>query len=113
MNTDNANANASAVGLNVRSATQVSAGVYYALTQEPEGSPTKLVRIEQQQQQQALSSTATTTSSESPEQHDELIVTAETILPPRDGGDGGADVLLGLEPNTVWVSDRWKGPGRS
>jgi len=105
--TGNANANnasSAAVGWNVRSATQVSAGVYYALTQEPEGSPTKLVRMEQQQQQR--------TSSEAPEQHDELLVTAETILPPRDGGDGGADVLLGLEPNTVWVSDRWKGPGR-
>lgn len=78
--------------LNVRSATQVSPGIFYALTQEPEGVPTKLVRIEQQEQQ--------------------LIVKATMVLPPRNGGDGGADVLLGIEPNTLWVSDRWKGPGR-
>jgi len=82
--------------LNVRSAKQPAPGVFYALTQEPEPEQSKLVRLE--------------VSDYSGE--DKLVLRAETLLPARDGGDGGADVILGLEPYTLWASDRWAGPGR-
>jgi len=83
--------------LNIRSAKQPAPGVFYALTQEPEPEQSKLVRLE----------TNVEDSGEA-----KLVVRAETLLPSRDGGDGGADVILGLEPDTIWASDRWAGPGR-
>jgi len=36
----------------------------------------------------------------------QLQIAAQTLLPPRKDGDGGADVVLGFETNTIWVTDR-------
>lgn len=79
--------------LSIRSAKQQLDGSIFALTQEPSGQDTKLVRIE--------------------ERGSQLEVITQTILPPRSGGDGGADVVLGVERDTIWVTDRqgWE-PGR-
>merc|ERR1712137_1156072 len=34
------------------------------------------------------------------------------LLPSRTGGDGGADVILGREPDTVFATDRTAGGGK-
>jgi len=78
--------------LNARSAVQQSQGVFYAITQEPHGGPTQLARLERQ--------------------GEALAVTARASLPARSGGDGGADVLLGFEPDTVFCTDRTSGLGK-
>jgi len=77
--------------LSVRSAKQQSDGSIFVLTQEPAGEQTKLARLE--------------------ESNGHLVKEAETLLPPRSDGDGGADVVLGVEMNTLWVTDRgdWSG----
>ena len=84
--------------MNVRSAKQAAPGIFYAVTQEPAGVATQVVRLEQ-----------TTPEANTPH---ELKIVARSVLPTRNGGDGGADVVLGLQPNTVWVSDRWNQAGR-
>ena len=84
--------------LNVRSAKQAAPGIFYAVTQEAAGVATQVVRLEQ-----------TTPEANTPH---ELKIVARSVLPTRNGGDGGADVVLGLQPNTVWVSDRWNQAGR-
>ena len=83
--------------LNVRSAKQQSPGIFYAVTQEPPGIATQVVRLEQ--------------TIPVPNTH-ELRIVARSVLPARNGGDGGADVVLGKIPNTVWISDRWNQAGR-
>jgi len=77
--------------LNVRSAKQQSDGSIFVLTQEPAGEQTKLARLV--------------------ERNDHLVLEAQTLLPPRSDGDGGADVVLGVEMDTMWVTDRgdWSG----
>ena len=84
--------------LNVRSAKQAAPGIFYAVTQEPAKVATQVIRLEQ-------------TTPEANTSH-ELKIVARSVLPTRNGGDGGADVVLGLQPNTVWVSDRWNQAGR-
>ena len=84
--------------LNVRSAKQAAPGKFYAVTQEPWGVATQVVRLEQ-----------TTPEANTPHK---LKIIARSVLPTRVGGDGGADVVLGLESNTVWFSDRWDQAGR-
>ena len=83
--------------MNVRSAKQQSPGIFYAVTQEPPGIATQVVRLEQ--------------TIPVPNTH-ELRIVARSVLPARNGGDGGADVVLGKIPNTVWISDRWNQAGR-
>eukprot|EP00929_Paragymnodinium_shiwhaense_P032646 TRINITY_DN18066_c0_g1_i1.p1 TRINITY_DN18066_c0_g1~~TRINITY_DN18066_c0_g1_i1.p1 ORF type:complete len:756 (+),score=149.41 TRINITY_DN18066_c0_g1_i1:93-2360(+) len=83
--------------IHARSAVQQSDGVFYVLTQEPNSAPTKLVRLEKE--------------------GNSLNVAASTELPRRAaagqwGADGGADVLLGTEPDTVFCTDRLPGDGR-
>jgi len=77
--------------LNVRSAKQQSDGSIFVLTQEPDGEQTKFARLV--------------------EANGQLAIEAQTLLPPRQDGDGGADVVLGFEKNTIWVTDRgaWSG----
>lgn len=72
--------------LNVRSAKQQSDGSIFVLTQEPEGEQTKLARLV--------------------EANSRLAIEAQTLLPPRQDGDGGADVVLGFEKDTIWATDR-------
>lgn len=73
--------------LSIRSAKQQHDGSIFALTQEPYGQDTKLVRMEQSESQ--------------------LTVVAQTTLPHLPlGGDGGADVVLGVDTDTIWVTDR-------
>lgn len=80
--------------LNGRSAKQQADGAIFVLTQEPSGQQTKLARLE--------------------EKSGHLAVVAVTSLPALSSpGDGGADVLLGVERDTVWVTDRQgNAPGR-
>ena len=80
--------------LNVRSAKQVATGIFYAVTQEPAGEATQVIRLEQ-------------TTPEAQHTPHGLKIVAQSVLPARDGGDGGADVVLGVQLNTVWISDRW------
>lgn len=77
--------------LNVRSAKQQSDGSIFVVTQEPQGEQTKFARLV--------------------EADGQLSVEAQTLLPPRESGDGGADVVLGFEKDTIWVTDReaWGG----
>jgi len=77
--------------LNVRSAKQQSDGSIYVLTQEPAIEQTKLARLV--------------------EKSGHLVMEAQTLLPQRSDGDGGADVVLGVESDTMWVTDRgaWSG----
>jgi len=76
--------------LNVRSAKQQPDSSIFVLTQEPNGEQTKLARLV--------------------EADGHLSVEAQTLLPERSGGDGGADVVLGFEKDTIWVTDReWAG----
>lgn len=77
--------------LNARSAVQQSDGVFYVLTQEPRGGPTQLARLERQ--------------------GPGLVKTANTFLPARSGGDGGADVFLG-DKDMVFCTDRTAGKGK-
>lgn len=73
--------------LNVRSAKQQADGSIFVLTQQPWGQDTLLARLE--------------------ERDGHLVAVAQTTLPPRpQGGDGGADVFLGLSKDSVWVTDR-------
>eukprot|EP00931_Biecheleriopsis_adriatica_P122000 TRINITY_DN97033_c0_g1_i1.p1 TRINITY_DN97033_c0_g1~~TRINITY_DN97033_c0_g1_i1.p1 ORF type:complete len:382 (-),score=74.73 TRINITY_DN97033_c0_g1_i1:33-1178(-) len=81
-----------AAPLSARSAVQQSDGVIYVLTQEPSGKQTRLARLEAQ--------------------GDVLVVTAETELPSRNGGDGGADVFLGRDLDSVFCTDRTSGGGK-
>lgn len=75
------------IRLNARSAKQQSDGAIFVLTQEPPGVRTKLARLEPF--------------------GGHLRVVATTQLPERShGGEGGADVVLGLHRDTVWVTDR-------
>ena len=83
--------------MNVRSAKQAAPGIFYAVTQEAAGVATQVVRLEQ--------------TIPVPNTH-ELRIVARSVLPARNGGDGGADVVLGKIPNTVWISDRWNQAGR-
>ena len=69
--------------LNVRSAKQVAPGIFYAVTQEPAGEATQVVRLEQ-----------TTTPEAHKTPHGLLKIVARSVLPARDGGDGGADVVI-------------------
>ena len=85
--------------LNVRSAKQVAPGIFYAVTQEPAGEATQVIRLEQ-------------TTPEAQHTPHGLKIVAQSVLPARDGGDGGADVVLGVQLNTVWISDRWQQAGR-
>eukprot|EP00928_Gymnodinium_smaydae_P061770 TRINITY_DN45782_c0_g1_i1.p1 TRINITY_DN45782_c0_g1~~TRINITY_DN45782_c0_g1_i1.p1 ORF type:complete len:372 (+),score=45.10 TRINITY_DN45782_c0_g1_i1:128-1117(+) len=79
--------------LNVRSAKQQRDGSIFVLTQEPSGQQTKLARLEPK--------------------NSKLVVVAQTSLPRLPAGAGGADVVLGREENTVWVTDRQNGaPGK-
>jgi len=78
--------------LHARSVVQQSDDVFYALTQEPSGGPTQLVRLERK--------------------GEALAVVGSVFLPSRTGGDGGADVLLGHEPDTLFCTDRTAGPGK-
>merc|ERR1712113_544367 len=62
-------------------------GSFFVLTQEPDGQPTQLARLD--------------------EIDGQLTVAGQTELPARpQGGDGGADVVLGALADTVWVTDR-------
>lgn len=79
-------------GLNARSAVQEDDGVFYVLTQEGGGAPTQLARLELQDEK--------------------LVVVANTFLAPRNWGDGGADVFLGQQPNTVFCTDRVEASGK-
>jgi hypothetical protein len=72
--------------LSARSAKQQADGSIYVLTQEPAGKETVLARLE--------------------EKNGKLVIVAQTTLPPRRGGDGGADVVLGVKRDTLWVTDR-------
>jgi len=72
--------------LSARSAKQQDDGSIFVLTQEPAGKETVLARLE--------------------EKNGKLVIVAQTTLPPRQGGDGGADVVLGLQRDTLWVTDR-------
>jgi len=72
--------------LNARSAKQQCDGTIFVLTQEPNGEPTQLAALV--------------------EDSGHLRIAAQTSLPPRQDGDGGADVVLGVERNTIWVTDR-------
>jgi hypothetical protein len=78
--------------LNARSAAQQADGTFFVLTQEPSGESTKLAVLTKQ--------------------GDSLQLSALEVLPDRDGGDGGADVVLGKEENTVWCTDRTAGKGK-
>lgn len=80
--------------LHARSAKQQPDGSVFVLTQNPPGEASTLARLEE------LSGT--------------FVVVAATQLPSRaDGGEGGADVILGAEVNTLWASDRQDGaPGK-
>lgn len=80
------------VSLHARSAVQQSDEVLYVLTQEPPGQPSQLVRLERQ--------------------GDALAPRAVAALPARDGGHGGADVLLGRDRDTVFCTDRTGGAGK-
>jgi len=81
-----------AVRMNARSAVQQSESVFYVLTQEPPGEPTQLARLERR--------------------GSVLELVSSILLPSRDGGDGGADVLLGLESDSVFCTDRTAGAGK-
>lgn len=72
--------------LSVRSAKQQSDGAIFVVTQEPKGDQTKLARLV--------------------EAGGQLSIEAQTLLPPHKWGDGGADVVLGFEKDTIWVTDR-------
>jgi len=73
--------------LSVRSAKQQADGSIFVLTQEPAGQATQLARLE--------------------ERDGQLVVVGQTQLPARpQGGDGGADVVLGALTDSVWVTDR-------
>jgi hypothetical protein len=76
--------------LSVRSAVQQSDGVVYVVTQEAAGVTTKLARLEPH--------------------GNKFRVVAKTGMESRTTGDGGADVVLGRERDTVFVSDRGAGP---
>jgi len=78
--------NVALLSLNARSAVQQSADIFYILTQEPAGQQSKLARVERN--------------------GDEFTVNAEQKLPSRDGGDGGADVVLSPQVDVVFCSDR-------
>jgi len=69
--------------------------VFYVLTQEPSGAQTKLARLERQGAGNEFA-----------------VVGSPTLLPPRAGGDGGADVLLGPQAGTVFATDRTGGGGK-
>jgi len=71
---------------NIRSAVQQSEGVFFALTQAPAEQPSQLLRLEKH--------------------GDKLLQVAATPLPSREGGDGGADVLLAGEKDAVFATDR-------
>jgi len=80
--------------LNVRSAVQESKHVFYVLTQEPHGAPTRLARLERDEAGQLMS-------------------TGITKLPGRAGGDGGADVMLaGEDSGNVFCTDHTDGAGK-
>jgi len=72
--------------LNVRSAKQQSDGSIFVITQPPHGEQTMLARLI--------------------ETDGHLSVEAQTLLPQHNYGDGGADVVLGFEQDTIWVTDR-------
>jgi hypothetical protein len=71
---------------NIRSAVQQSEGVFFALTQAPAKQPSQLLRLEKH--------------------GNHLLQVAATPLPSREGGDGGADVLLADEKDAVFATDR-------
>merc|ERR1712113_114277 len=73
--------------LSVRSAKQQPDGSIFVVTQEPSGHPTILARLE--------------------EKSGHLEAVSQTKLPARPhGGDGGADVVLGFDQDTMFVTDR-------
>jgi len=75
--------------LNVRSAKQQDDGAIFVVTQEADGGQTQLARLVPNGQQ--------------------LTVVAKAQLPALPKGNGGADVILGRESDTVWVTDRQDG----
>merc|ERR1712187_1022887 len=83
-----------AAPINARSAVQQSDDIFYVLTQEANMGSTKLVRLEKNTDNELLS------------------VAASIALPARAGGDGGADVFLGREEDTVFCTDRTDGAGK-
>jgi hypothetical protein len=94
-NRDTTSYAASSLQLNARSAVQDADGVFYILTQEPQGKPSKLARVEKQ--------------------GDILVQRTVIALPDRpnnNSADGGADVFLGQESGSVWCTDRTDGGGK-
>jgi len=77
--------------LSVRSAAQQSDGNVFVLTQEPAGKATMLARLEPK--------------------GGKFVVAARIMLPSRSAGDGGADVFVGHDLDTLFASDRGAGPG--
>jgi len=65
---------------------QQSEGVFFALTQAPAKQPSQLLRLEKH--------------------GNKLLQVAATPLPSREGGDGGADVLLAGQKDAVFATDR-------
>merc|ERR1712176_1018972 len=76
--------------LSIRSAAQQSDGSVFAITQEPPGQPTKLARLEFQ--------------------NGKFQVKKVSILPSRQGGDGGADVFLSSVMDAFFATDRGAAP---
>jgi len=76
---------------NIRSAVQQSEEVFFALTQAPAKQSSQLLRLEKH--------------------GNHLLQVAATPLPSREGGDGGADVLLTGEKDAVFATDRDLGHG--
>lgn len=75
--------------LNVRSAKQQDDGSIFVVTQEPNSQQTKLARLEAD--------------------GSNLKVVAKTELPALASGNGGADIVLGRDRDTIWVTDRQSG----
>lgn len=73
-------------------AVQQTQKVFFALTQEPAGQSSQLIRLEKR--------------------GDELLQVAATLLPGRNGGDGGVDVILAGQKDSVFCTDRHNGFGR-
>lgn len=81
-----------AVAMNVRSAKQQSDGAIYTLSQEPNGEPSLLSRLVKR--------------------GSHFVVDAQVKLPKRNGGSGGADVVLGKHSDTMFASDRTSAAGK-
>merc|ERR1712176_1684649 len=78
--------------LHARAAVQQADGSFYVMSQEPSGTESRVVRLEQQ--------------------GDKLAEVASIALPSSGGTEGGADVMLGREPDTLFCTDRTWGTGK-